>query len=259
MKPLRHRRILVTRRNDQAGPLVETLSVLGATVVEVPLLALAPPEDPAPLEAALARLGGYDWLAFTSANAVVAVAGHLDGLGQALPAPLRLASVGPTTTREIAARFAGRQPDLQPVSQYRAEGLLEAFRALDLGGSRVLLPVSDLALDVLAEGLRARAARVDVVVAYRTIVEASAEPAVRGALDSERIDLVTLASPSAVRAFALAAGGRAREVPVAVMGPVTAEAARRAGLDVRAVAEPSTAEGLVAAIVACLGRAPARR
>ena len=253
MKPLQHRRILVTRRSDQAGPLVASLSALGATVVEVPLIALAPPEDPAPLETALAGLDGYDWLAFTSANAVAAVAERLAGLGKTLPAPIRLASVGPATTREIASRFAGRRPDLQPHSRYRAEGLVEAFQAQDLVGRRVLLPVSDLARDVVPEALRARGAAVDVVVAYCTTLDAGAEAALGGALADERIDLVTLASPSAVRAFVAATGGRARDMPVAVMGPVTAEAARSAGLDVKAVAEPSTAEGLLAAIVAYFG------
>jgi uroporphyrinogen-III synthase len=259
VKPLQHRRVLVTRRSDQAGPLVESLSALGATVIEVPLIGRASPEDPAPLEAALARLDGYDWLAFTSANAVAAVAQRLASRGKTVPAAVRLASVGPATTREIASRFAGRLPDLQPASRHRAEGLAEAFQGQDLAGRRVLLPASDLARDVLAEALRSRGATVDVVVAYRTTMDAGAEAALGRALAAGPIDLVTLASPSAVGAFVRAAAGRAPDLPVAVMGPVTAEAARAAGLDVKAVAEPSTAEGLLAAIVAYLGgEAPAR-
>ena len=249
MKPLQGRRILVTRRSEQAGSLVEALSALGAAVVEVPLIAHAPPEDMPALDAALARLGGYDWLAFTSANGVAAVADRLAGLGASLPAQVRMASVGPTTTGEIAARFPGRRAELEPESAYRAENLVDAFRAHDLRGRRVLLPVSDRARDTLAQGLRAQGASVDVVIAYRTIAAAGAAASIGQALD-RGIDLVTLASPSAVEAFVAAAGDRSRAVALAAIGSVTAQAARAAGLDVKVVAEPSTVEGLLA----CLGR-----
>ena len=248
MKPLQGRRILVTRRSEQAGSLVEALSALGAAVVEVPLIAQAPPEDMPALDAALARLGGYDWLAFTSANGVAAVADRLAGLGASLPAQVRMASVGPTTTGEIAARFAGRRAELEPESAYRAENLVDAFRAYDLRGRRVLLPVSDRARDTLAQGLRAQGATVDVVIAYRTIAAAGAAASIGQALD-RGIDLVTLASPSAVEAFVAAAGDRSRGVALGAIGPVTAQAARAAGLQVAVEAEPGTAEGLVRALV----------
>ena len=91
MKPLQDRRILITRRSEQAGPLVDALSALGATVVEVPLVAREPPADGAPLDDALARLAGYGWLAFTSANAVEAVAERLARTGVALPSSVRVA------------------------------------------------------------------------------------------------------------------------------------------------------------------------
>ena len=182
MKPLQDRRILVTRRSEQSRSLVDALSALGATVVEVPLIAQEPPEDGSPLDRALGRLASYEWLAFTSANAVDAVADRLDQLGGKLPARLRLASVGPATAHAIAERFTGRGVDLQPVSRYRAEGLVEAFRALDLAGQHVLLPVSDRARDTLAAGLRAQGARVETVIAYRTVTPGDASDRLQGVL-----------------------------------------------------------------------------
>lgn len=246
MKPLQDRRILVTRRSEQAGSLVEALSALGATVVEVPLIAQAPPADAAPLDHALGRLAGYDWLAFTSANAVEAVADGLARLGAGLPAHVRLASVGPATAQAIAERFTGRSTDLQPPAHYRAEGLVEAFQAHDLAGRHVLLPVSDRARGTLAAGLRAQGAEVELVVAYRTVTPDDARARLERAL-AERIDLLVLASPSAVEGLVAALGARARGLAVAVIGPVTEEAARQAGLSVRAVASPATAQGLAAA------------
>ncbi len=246
MKPLQDRRILVTRRREQSGPLVDALSALGATVVQVPLIEQAPPEDAGPLDRALGRLGSYEWLAFTSANAVDAMADRLARLGGELPARLRLASVGPATAHAISERFTGRRVDLQPVSQYRAEGLVEAFRALDLAGQHVLLPVSDRARDTLAAGLRAQGAHVEAVAAYRTGTPDDARRRLERSL-AQGIDLVLLASPSAVEGLLQALGDRARGLAVAVIGPVTERSARRAGLDVRAVASPATAQGLAEA------------
>jgi uroporphyrinogen-III synthase len=247
VKPLQDRRILVTRRIEQAGSLVDALSALGATVVEVPLIAQEPPEDAGPLDRALGRLASYEWLAFTSANAVDAMADRLAQLGGKLPARLRLASVGPTTAHAISERLSGRRVDLQPVSQYRAEGLVEAFRTLDLAGQHVLLPVSDRARDTLAAGLRAQGADVDVVIAYRTVTPDGARDRLERAL-ADGIDLVILASPSAVEGLMVALGGRARGLAVAVIGPVTEQAAQEAGLDVRVVSSPSTVDGLLAAL-----------
>jgi uroporphyrinogen-III synthase len=240
------RRIVVTRRPEQAGGLTAALVALGAEVQEVPLLELAPPSDPAPLARAVAELASCDWVALTSANAVGALAGALERIGRPLPASVRVASVGPSTSRAVRERL-GAEPALEPPSHFQAEGLLRAFEPIDMMGRRVLLPVSDRARDVLAEGLRARGAQVDVVVAYRTVAPAGAAEALAGALRSGA-DLVALASPSAVEALVAGRAGRPAGCPVAVIGPVTEHAARAAGLDVRVVASPATVEALVEAI-----------
>jgi uroporphyrinogen III methyltransferase/synthase len=99
---------------------------------------------------------------------------------------------------------------------------------------------------------------VDVVVAYRTADAAPAAERLRQAL-GEGVDLVLLASPSAVEAFVRALGDDARGVAAAVIGPVTEAAARAAGLDVKAVAPSATAEGLAAAAERCFsGAVPPR-
>jgi uroporphyrinogen-III synthase len=252
--PLTGRRILVTRRPEQASLLIERLTELGAAVVAVPAIAIAAPDDPAPLDAALARISAYDWLIFTSGNAVRAVADRLEALGLSLElrGP-RIAAVGPATSAAVADRFHGRAVDLEPKAELRAEGLLAAFA--DRGwpsDQRCLLPQGDRARDVVAAGLREKGARVDVVVAYRTVVPAGFADALAKAR-RERIDLALFASPSAVESFVAVAGERARTLPVAAIGPITAEAARAAGLTVLAVAESSTIDDLVKAAVRSFG------
>jgi uroporphyrinogen-III synthase len=251
-KPLVGRRILVTRRPEQAAPLIARLSELGATVVAVPAIAIAAPEAPAPLDAALARIQDYAWVIFTSGNAVNAVADRLAARGG--PAALRgpaIASVGPATTRELAERFPDCVVELQPSADFRAEGLLAAFAQRGWPSHRrCLVPQGDRGRDLIATTLRERGAQVDVVIAYRTIAPAGFADALANA-QKERIDLALFASPSAVEGFVAAAGEAARAFPAAVIGPTTAEAARAAGLTVLSVATSSTVEDLVAAAVSC--------
>jgi uroporphyrinogen III methyltransferase/synthase len=242
-RPLLGRRVLVTRH---APSLTRRLADLGATVVEVPAIAIEPPDDPRPLEAAIADLDAYAWIVFTSANAVRAVAASLRAAGRTLPGPLRIASVGAATSAAIAEDLPGRASDLQPEAA-QGEALVDAFRGVPLGGLRVLLPASDRAAPTLERGLGALGAQVDRVTAYRTALAAS--PAGLAALLAQGVDIVAFASPSAVEGFMAAAGDGARGLAVAAIGPTTAAAAREAGLRVVAEAVPSTLDGLENAIV----------
>jgi uroporphyrinogen III methyltransferase / synthase len=242
-------RVLVTRQPEQARGLADALTAEGAQVVEVPLIATAPPEDASALEAAVASLDAYDWIAFTSANAVRAVAEASDrgARGRVLPQSLRIAAVGPSTADEIGRRFASAAVALRPERDFRAEGLAEAFLSVPIRGRRILLPSSARARDTLAAALGAQGAAVTVVTAYRTVTPPDAGARIREALDGG-IDLVTFASPSAVESFAEACPDRTAWPAAAVIGPVTEAAARDRGFDVRAVADAAGARDLAAAL-----------
>jgi len=251
--PLRGRRIVVTRRPRQAGALTNLLESRGATVIEIPAIEVSPPLDAGPLDQALRVLARYEWLVFTSPNAVEAVRTRLDILGIAsLPSALKLASVGRATTAAILGAFPGIPVRLEPADDYRAEGLLRAFANVDPRPRLVLLPSSDRARTELVEGLRALGAIVDNPNAYRTLVPLGLGPRLDEAL-KVGVDLLLLASPSAVHGLADTLGPRVVGLPVVVIGPTTADAARDAGMRVLGVAAPSTAEGLVESAVRALG------
>ena len=253
------RRIVVTRRPEQASRLAGLLRDRGATVLEVPATAIGPPGDPGPLDGALRDLGRFDWVALTSANAVTAVRDRLASLGR--PARLgeggaRIASVGPATTRAIREAFPDDTVALEPESDYRAEGLLRAFEATGCAGTAVLVPASSRAREELPSGLSALGAEVTVVEAYATVEPPGLREAVEGCL-REGFDAATFAAPSAVEAFASAAAAasvRAEGLPAVVIGPTTEAAARLARFRVLAIASPCTVEGLVAALERVIGR-----
>jgi uroporphyrinogen III methyltransferase/synthase len=238
-QPLEGRRIVVTRPREQATELAERLERLGAVVSVVPLIEIGPTEDPRALDAALDDPGSYDWIVFTSANGVAAVAERLwvslEGL--------RVAAVGPATA--AAVRALGIEPAFVP-GRFGADDIADGLGPLD--GAQVLLPQADIADPGLAEELRARGATVNAVAAYRTV---EIEPAMSGILPLRVADAIVLASPSAARSLAALSasleGVRDRPL-VACIGPTTARAARGAGLPVGLVADEASAEGIIDAL-----------
>jgi uroporphyrinogen-III synthase len=249
-KPLAGRRIVVTRRPEQSTWLSGRLRELGATVVELPLIEIAPPVDGGPLDEALRALDRYDWIVFTSANAVHAVSGRMRDLkvGVAALAGRKIASVGPATTTALRESLPGVEVVVEPKA-HDAQSLANELTG-KAGGARFLVPTSDRARDVLPAALRRAGATVDVVAAYRTIAPAGLRERTTETLGGGA-DLVTFASPSAVENFVAAAAEWVPRIRAAVIGPVTEEACRHAGIEVRVIAEPSTADGLAAAMERC--------
>ena len=241
-RPLLGRRVVVTRARAQASELAARLHELGADTIEVPVIEVRPAGDGgAALRAAAARAGEYDWVVFTSANAVerfVPLLRDARDLGAA-----RVAAIGPGTAE--ALRRLALVADLVP-EEFVAEALLDVFPP---GPGRVLLPRAAAARAVLPEGLRAKGWEVDVVEAYRTEPVPQSEERLAAA---RRADAITFTSSSTVTNFVAAAGRDAVPPIVACIGPVTAETARSCGLVVDVVAAVHTIDGLVDAVVVAL-------
>src|SRR5690606_32902679 len=125
-RPLFGRRVLVTRPRDQAAELVDRLTAMGAQAVEAPMIRIDPPQDPEPLLRAAADPAQFDWIVFTSVNAVDAfMHALLDGERdvRALKGP-KLCTVGTGTAARLA-RY-GIKVDLVP-GEFRAEAVLGAI------------------------------------------------------------------------------------------------------------------------------------
>jgi uroporphyrinogen III methyltransferase/synthase len=263
-KPLAGRTVVVTRPVGQSSALSMALRLAGATVVSLPAIAIVGPEDggKALLEA-LARVGEYDWVAFTSANAV---AGFFTSLKDARAlGGVKLAAVGKATASALATGHLGADLVADKAS---AAGLVDSIGPVT-GGGRVLFCRAADALPTLARGLRELGWAVDEVETYRTISAGPEHGLTEDAVERARAaDAVVLASPSAVRGLValLSARGEVAQPdglpqvaepdelpPVAVcIGESTAIEARKAGFGVVVVAEDATDEGLVAATVAAL-------
>jgi hydroxymethylbilane synthase len=234
--PLAGQRVLVTRAATQAGSLTVQLRCLGAEVVELPVIGVQPLAFDPPR-------GHYDWVLFTSANAVSC---FLDRAG--MPEGAKAAAIGPATDGALRAHGV----DVALVAETSTgEGLAAAFEGIPIEGNRLLIPRAETAREALESALTGRGAEVVILPVYRNVVPEGLAEAAKALFDGpSRPDWVTLMSPSAVKNMLAAVGlSTLSQARIASIGPVTSEAARRHGLEVAAEAAESTAEALGRAMV----------
>ena len=249
--PLSGRRILVAGSEDRVPVLGDALENEGASVIRFPTVRIVPPADPLPLDEALRQWASYDWVVFTSAHGVDAVADR----ARRLRIPLRntrgrIAAVGPVT--RAALQQSGLPADVMP-PEYLTGEIIKVMG--DVAGKRVLLPRSSLSRQSLPEALRACGAEVVQVSAY----DAVAPPPTAEGLGLAPIDCVVFTSPSSAENLGSMLPemelSRLRErTPAAAIGPVTAEAVRELGFRVAVIAKEHTIDGLVQSLVELKGR-----
>ncbi len=242
------KRILITRPRVQANNFAEKLRTAGFEPIFFPVIEIRPIENNVELEQALANLSNYEWIVFTSVNAVDVVFSNLRlskgdrGIG------VRVAAIGPKTSKALQAR--GITPDFVP-DEYVAESILPGLG--DVRGKSVLLPRAEIARKALPEAIIAAGGIPHEIAVYQTL-PAQPDPEGLTALQSG-VDIVTLTSPSTVQNFAAIArqnGLDPLRLPgnplFACIGPITEQAARKEGLVNVVIAKEYTTEGLVEVI-----------
>jgi len=241
-KPLFGWRVLVPRTKEQAGALSEQLRRYGAVPVEVPTISVEPPRTPQQMDRAIQGLvtGRYQWVAFTSANAVKAVREKFEeyGLDARAMAGLKVAAVGDATAASLIE--FGVKPELVPSGEQSTAGLLADWQPYDAEIDpidRVFLPRADIATESLVAGLQALGWEVDDVTAYRTVRAAPPPAETREAIKTGGFDAVMFTSSSTVRNLVGIAGKPHACTVVACIGPQTAQTAGEHGLRVDVLAE----------------------
>ena len=252
-KPLFGWRVLVPRTKEQAAGLSARLRSYGAVPEEVPTISVERPRNPQQMDKAIRGLveGRYEWVVFTSVNAVKAVREKFDdyGLDARAFSGLKVAAVGDKTAE--AVRGWGIRPDLVPSGEQSAQGLVEDWPPYDdlLDPiNRIFLPRADIATETLVAGLEELGWEVDDVTAYRTVRAAPPPASVREAIKSGKFDAAVFTSSSTVRNLVGIAGKPHPGTVVAVIGPQTAKTAEEHGLRVDVLAPTPSAEQLADAL-----------
>ncbi len=256
---LQGKRILVTRAATQASQFTELLTNQGATVIEMPTLAIVPPTSWEPLDQAIADLASYDWLILTSANAVESFFGRLQNAGKDSRAlhRLKVAVVG-RKTAEVLAKF-GIMPDLVPID-FVADSLLDAFLASNhvLTNKKMLFPrVQSGGREILVEQLQQQGAIIDAIAAYESGCPDAIDPIALAAIQNQDLEAIAFASSKTVKHFcqlldqvAPSATWRSWLTPIKIasIGPQTSQTCAQLLGRVDCEADEYTLEGLATAI-----------
>lgn len=251
--PLGGRRVVVTRARAQASDLSDRLRALGADVVELPVIRIAPITGGEEIDRMCAGIGRYRVLVLTSVNGVDQLFARLDERGRdtrSIAADARIVAIGPATAERLRAH--GLRVDVVP-ERFVAEGILDALAADDLAGVPVLVARAREARGLLVDELRVRGADVDEVSLYETLLE---EPAEADRARAASADWVTFTASSTVRNYHAVMGpgdpeGGPRTVSI---GPVTSRTLRELGMRVDAEAGEHTIAGLLGALLADAAR-----
>ena len=247
--PLAGKRVVITRAASQSAALIVALKAEGAEVVSLPLIQILPPLDFAPLDSAVHNLANFDWLIFTSQNAVTALADRISVIPNAAAgASVRVAAVGDATAE--AAQLAGF--NVTHVGQGGTAATLAHELASKLRDKRVLLPRSDRAASEILPRLQKFAAEVVEVIAYRTADTTQIDPASKEAVATS--DAILFFSPSSVHSFVAlqkssALNALSDTVVVGAIGPVTSVALRNSGLRCDFQASEPSVEEIVATLI----------
>lgn len=239
------KRILITRSQTQAAGFAAQLRAFGAEPIILPMIAIQALADPRPLDQALMKISRYDWIIFTSANAVEQVCARFDHLGIKPPAPkIKVAAIGQSTAQALKER--GISPQLIPPSQHSADLFASLCAMIPLKGLRILLPQSDLAPPTLANLLTQSGALVDSIRAYHNV-----QPEIDLSGLDQVCDAITFTSSSAAHNFVNLFGldhPSFQNALVAYIGTSTAATAQGLGLPVHAIAQPQSIAGLIQAL-----------
>ena len=251
-KPLFGKRILVTRARAQVSEFADRLAAHGAEVIQFPTIQIHPLEVDSVY---IHTINEYDWVIFTSVNAVEIFYERLRENRRDVRAfgGTKICAVGPKTVEALNA--IGIQPDFVPT---HSRGSAIATEIEDISGKNILLPRAKIATADLPNGLRQRGAHVDDVPLYDTVKVASDSDKGRDEIETDlrngKIDLITFTSSSTVTNFLEMFPAHTPEVllanvKVAVIGPTTQKTAVEKGVKVDVVAKRATIDRLFEAIV----------
>ena len=249
-KPLFGKRILVTRARAQASEFADLLEANGAEVIQFPTIKIQPIES-----VDIPALNAYDWVIFTSVNAVEIFYERLRENGKDARAfgGCSVCAVGAKTVE--ALNRIGIHPDFVPS---HSRGSAIAAEIGEVNGKKILLPRAKIATADLPNGLRERGAHIDDVPLYNTVkVPGENRDKIEADLLNGSIDLVTFTSSSTVTNFLEMFPTHAptvllANVKVAVIGPTTQKTVEKCGVHVDVVAKEASVESLVEAIVISL-------
>ena len=241
--------IVVTRPREQADEMLTLLQAQGARAILFPAVQIEAPENWQSLDDALHQLVAYDWVIFSSRNAVAFALSRLQSRNLSWPTGPRIAAVGRETAK--ALREFGLQVELVP-QRFSSEGLLESPELVAVQGQRIALFAGDQGRELLEKTLGERGAVIDKVLCYRRRLPGANPTPLLHAWARGELDAVTVTSPEIFNNFYQMVGGLGqrwlKNTPIIAISPLTAAAVTTVGLPAPWIAPEASAAGMLTAL-----------
>ncbi len=255
-RPLFGKRIVVTRTREQASELVSLLGENGAYCLEHATISIHPPDSWQEADDAIESLENFDWLLFTSINAIHHFFKRLQKNGKDCRAlhGVSVADIG-RVTADILLEY-GICADLIPES-FTGDGLAAAMVAQGVDGKKIIITRALKARKVLEETLRDHGGTVIIAPVYQNVPPVYQGTVLREEIKNGDVDMVTFTSSSTVTNFVSMLNVASdtelqvllKDVKIAAIGPVTAQAVLNFGLTVDVQPQTFTISSMVDAIV----------
>ncbi len=246
-------KIVVTRARAQASGLIERIRDKGGEAIEFPSIEIIREADLKTLHTAFVNIDNYNWIIFTSVNAVDIFFQELSEQGIDIRNlyGIKICAIGPATSAQLEKR--GLIVDVVP-EEYMAEGIIAELGMQIKEGDRVLLPRARDAREILPKALQELGALVDEVLLYEAIAAAHVNPSIMLEIRNGQVDYISFTSSSTVRNFVKIVGKEHiedinRQVKIACIGPITANTARENGFTVDIMPESFTIDALFQSIL----------
>jgi uroporphyrinogen-III synthase len=238
-------KVLITRPRAQADDFAEKLRSAGFEPIFFPVIEIQSIENNVALELALEKLNCYEWVVFTSVNAVDVLFDEYSVFILKENTGVKFAAIGPKTAE--ALRKYSIEPDFVP-EEYVAEAILPGLG--NLQGKWVLLPRAEIARKALPEAIVDAGGIAHEIAVYKTLPPETDLDGL-AALKSG-VDIITFTSASSVENFAsILCENRLDPLNLpnnplfACIGPITEQAARDEGFQNIVAAKEYTTEGLI--------------
>ncbi|HZJ85468.1 MAG TPA: uroporphyrinogen-III C-methyltransferase [Syntrophomonadaceae bacterium] len=252
-KPLWGKKIIVTRARAQASGLVEQIASLGGEPIEFPTITIKAETNYTALHNAFDNIGNYNWLIFTSVNAVEIFFAQLRKAHKDIRhlRDIKICAIGPATRNVLEEK--GLIVDNMP-EEYRAEGILEELQDKIKAGDWVLLPRARGARGLLPKAIKGWGAHVNEIFIYQAVAEPRVSKEMFAEIVAGNIDYITFTSSSTVDNFVRIVGldnalRINKKAKIACIGPITADTAKGKGFKVDLIAQNYTISGLIEAII----------
>jgi uroporphyrinogen III methyltransferase/synthase len=238
--------VLITRSESQGSKLKSEFESMGITVMLQPAIEILPPESWSEVDRVISCLVEFDWILFSSGNAVKFFTSRLNGIK--FPESLKVGVVG-NATDDIFFELTGKRADIVPEISNAENLLAKVLSVENIVQKRFLLPRANRGRDILSKGIIESGGIVEEITAYRSIDCKEPKEEIVELMKQNKINWVTVTSPAIAESLVNMFGELLRKTKIISISPITTAKLNALGHPPTKESKETTTEGIIKEIM----------